>query len=90
MALDAGSGRRPSHYKRMSTPHSFCPTIDDIFWNYFRVETEDLWVGRVDRCAHPMSVWIAEGFNPRKVLKQSICLLAIERLVDPEQVRIAV
>ena len=69
--------------------NSFRPTVDDIFWNNLRVETEHLWVTRVDRHPDPMCVRIAEGFNSCKVLKQSIGLLAVERLVDPKQVRVA-
>ena len=54
------------------------------------------WVGRVaiEAIIQPqslscMSIWIAEGFDSRKVLKYSLCLLAEERLTYMEYVSVA-
>ena len=57
------------------TASLFGELIDDISWNDFRIEAENLWVARINRDPYPMGVGIAEGFDPREVLKQSIGFL---------------
>ena len=64
--------------------------IYDIFWNYFGVEAEDLWVRRVDCHTHPMSFRSAECLYAGEILKPSASLLAEERLVHAKGVRVAV
>jgi len=66
------------------------PVIYDIFWNYFGVEAEDLWVRRVDCHTHPMSFRGAECLYAGEILKPSASLLAEERLVHAKGVRVAV
>ena len=65
------------------------PVIYDIFWNYFGVEAEDLWVRRVDCHTHPMSFRSAKCLDAGEILKPSASLLAEERLVHAEGVRVA-
>src|SRR5262245_10365022 len=65
------------------------PMIYDIFWNYFGVEAEDLWVRRVDCHTYPMSFRSAECLDAGEILKPSASLLAEERLVHAEGVRVA-
>ena len=64
--------------------------VDDIVGDDLALEREELRVGGINRHQHPMGVRPAEGFDPREVLKQPFGLLAVERLVDAEEVRVAV
>jgi hypothetical protein len=41
------------------------PVIYDIFWNYFGVEAEGLWVRRVDCHTHPKKLFHTDCFSPR-------------------------
>jgi hypothetical protein len=52
--------------------------------------TQELQVGRIDSDAHPVRVRPSEGFDAREVLEQTVRLLAVKRLVDPEQMSVTV
>jgi hypothetical protein len=46
--------------------------------------------GRIGRRQHPIRVRPAEGLDPREILEQAVGELAVERLVDAEQVDVSV
>ena len=64
--------------------------VNHILGDNLRIKAKELRVCRIDRDAHPMCFRVAEGFNACKVLKPSVGLLAEERLVDTEGVRVTV
>jgi hypothetical protein len=63
--------------------------VDDVVGNNLGAELEQGGVRRVDHRPHPVRVRPAEGLDPGEVLEQPAALGAVERLVDAEQVGVA-
>src|SRR3972149_114114 len=62
----------------------------DVLGNDLRLEAEQSRIGRVNRYADPVHLRRTKGLDPCEVHEHPARFSIVERLVDPEQMRVAV
>jgi hypothetical protein len=95
VSADDPSGHRPTSHAAVAKPISapikarVSTPIGRIPGDDLGIKAEQLRVRWINRDTHPVRVWISKSLQPREIFEWPVCRSAVERLVDPKEMSIA-